>query len=89
MGQTPLYEACAFGEALIKMGYPLIASLRGRLITGALTRSPIHDHPAPSGLAPHGGVLIAPASMERGDRLLEYERAGHRRAAQDARVIWA
>jgi len=71
------------------MGYPLIASLRGRLITGALTRSPFHDHPAPSGLARHGGVLITPASIERGDRLLEYERASNRRAARDARVIWA
>lgn len=40
MGQRPLYEACAFGEALLKMGYPLIASLRGRLIAGALTQSP-------------------------------------------------
>lgn len=40
MGQRALYEACAFGEALLKMGYPLIASLRGRLIAGALTQSP-------------------------------------------------
>ncbi len=63
MGQRPLYEACDFGEALLKMGYPLFASLRGRLIAGALTQPPIHDHPAPPGLARHDGHSGASRSI--------------------------